>query len=800
MELKRIFLNRKTLLFIAILFVLNGLLFCMQVRNNADVVGFDWKKIKSLMPEMVESYNSGKLSKDDIESQLEKYSVISELANIDDVKARDTELYMMYYADTENELRSTYPEYAEMYEKSDFKTMMTYNYAYSRLYEQIEYKNSYSSMISDIEEKAKELLGTHIFSAINDQASKDINKSVSDYRKIKNVEISVGNDDVVLMISGHVILRYILILFSVYLIFKISEDKKKDIHLLVFSACKGRSRLALKQCGILFGSVFIFTFAAYAEITGLSLLTCGYEDLGRNIQSVNQFFDFHLLMNELEFIIYYAAITFISASAFAALFWALRVWLRDHTVFFLAVSIFVAAEYLLYNFISDQSVFAVARYINLFAYFDLEYFVTSYRNITIGQLCVSRSALMIGGFAVMFLLFAALAVVLNSVQRPVRTLNFVEIAIKRFFNMLTRVYHKMLSRLNAMGVEAYKLLVVRKGIIIAAVALLVAADMFPVLKYAYRGNDAFMHTFYNENGGAVTAGTYEKVKEMEDTLARVEKEYNEAEEKFSSGEISADDFEKAASKYGAYSVQRESLDIIHEKLEYAEKVAKNRSVNISLVDPKGYNYILGNENTDTMVTSAVLILICLTLTASSAFSFEKAHNADLLLKSLDKGRKSLAVKKIAVAELTALLIFLLYKAMIVNSYVKSFDVRYVLSPVQSIGENCNFDFRISILGYIALVFSAQALAVMLFTAFVVFLSAAMNYNFCCLTGLTVVIFPMIAEKCGLDLMEYLSLADIVSGMGHLSPIKLFVIIAAFAAGIILFWVGAARLWCKTRRC
>lgn len=98
----------------------------------------------------------------------------------------------------------------------------------SKMQKQLEYIIGFSQYIGKIEEQAKSISGISIF---NDNASftkRNIDKTVKDFQKIKNLSLEIGNDEVLLSITKYKITQYLVLIFYLFYLLDSYMKEKKD--------------------------------------------------------------------------------------------------------------------------------------------------------------------------------------------------------------------------------------------------------------------------------------------------------------------------------------------------------------------------------------------------------------------------------------------------------------------------------------------------------------------------------------------------------------------------------------------
>ncbi|MCD8025892.1 MAG: YtzC family protein, partial [Clostridiales bacterium] len=710
MELKRVLLNKKIFLsFILIIAVSVGFYINAQF-NGVEYEGVSLTQMNADRNEILNDLNGKSISEmqEEVDSRLEYASVISSLLAFDTSKADNYEEYQEYWLDQEQELRSSYPDIAEEFDENkasyDAAEIEASCLVLSEISEQLEYIASYPDYLDSIDAQAQQMNSISIFSESNSLSSLNISKTVEDYSELKGISLELGSDEPLISVLDFELIHYLAFFFSVILVFAFVEERKRGLWNLVYSAPKGRFSLALKRAGILSLSVALVNIVMYAVMFSVSFsFYGGADDLFRNVQSIQLFQNFIYPMNELEFIAFYILINILTQLVLAFLIWFVVAFIQNTSIAIGAAGVIFAGEFLLYSLLPAQSNFALFKCMNVFYFVNPTEAIIKYSNINAFVTVINLFWLVIISAIIFTLIFASLSVAVSSLKHPGKTPGKLEIALVKLFGRVTAVYWKLVEKLNVIGIELYKVLIVQKGIVVLAAFVFVIFSSASTDYIYYSGADSIVKSFYEEYSAPVTDNTLKYVEDLENEIAEVDEEFLQRQEAYYNNEISADEYTDAQLKLDAYDNKREALEKIKERIEFAQTNSE-QGTESWLVEPDGYENLLGESGFSRQQNFALISIFCLIIMLSGVFAFEKCSAMYPSLMATCRGRGCLFRQKIICAGALTAVVWLCSTAAELYDVCSQYTLSSFGAPVKNLEFLNSLPFNISIAAFLVILY------------------------------------------------------------------------------------------------
>lgn len=808
MELKRVLFNKKTLIaFILLIAVCVGFYLNSEYQNGK-LSGSEFSYANSFRLEMLENVKGKSLAQSQkyINDCLNSVSAICTLMNLDIMKAEDYREYKNYWLDTERELRASYPEAAKEYDKNK-KGYSRAEYeaekeVLTELSAQAEYAAGYHAYLLDIDAKAHRLNAISIFSNDNSLSKININKTAEDYASLKDISLSLGNDKPLSTVLNFELVHYLILIFSIFIILRFLNERKKGLWNVIFSTPRGRFSLALKRAGILTVSVTAVTVFMYIALFSASFLLYGTDNVFRNVQSIEMFKNFIFPMSEIEFIFFYVFVNIITQLALAFVFWFIISFIQNRSVSFCILGIIFAVEFSLYTFLPIQSNIAILKCFNVFYFINPTEAVIKYCNLNSFFLVINLFWLVIISALITAIFFVVLSILTASKKYPCKTTNRIEAFILKLFNNIALIYRKLIEKLSVIGTEVYKILILQKGFIVLAVFIYVLFSSVTVGELYYSGADSIVNDFYEKYSGPVTKEAEKYLSDLEADCKAVDDEMIKADSKYREKKISYDDYMNTVHKFEAYDIKREALQALQQQFEYIQN-NKTRGTDSWLVNPNGYNNLLNTEGFSRQQNFSLLSVFCIIIMLSGTFAFEKRSMTHNTIKSTFGGRQYLFNKKIIAATLITVVIWAC------ACFFELFDVcsQYTLTQLNAPLKSLEFLNGLPIncsLGIFLICLYITRLLLLLSIAYIVCLiSSLTNYEMSIVISSVILIAPSLLYAVGIDMFAYISAVVPVAAMNLLLSSKGF---AFFIPIVIVILLGAfsvimaKRIWGNESRC
>lgn len=798
MEIKRVLINKKIIIsFFVLLAVCIGFYINDQYRN-AEYNGVQLSAVcseeKNLMSE-IRDLPADQIE-DKISRQYEYVSVIEQLLSFNESKKDDYDMYVEVWQDQEKEIRNQYPEIASEFDKHkesyNAQELTNKDYALNNIVKRAEYVNGYSDYIKSVESKAQQMNSISIFSQDNSLSSQNIQLTAEAYKPLENLSLKVGSDFSVTTVLNYDLIHYIILALNIIVVLAFVEERKRGFWSMVYATPNGRFNLAVKRCGILAISTTILCFVMYFAlfVTSFSIYG-GVSDLFRNVQSIEMFQNFVFPMSEIQFLFVYVLINVLAQLVPVYMMLFIVVIMQNTNLAFGVCGIIFAAEFLLYTFLPSQSNLAILKYMNLFTFINPTEAIVKYYNINSFVILVNLFSLLIISAIIFTLLFAIFSIIGAGKKYPNKTPGKIESVLLRFSSKIRTVYWKCVEKLSATGTELYKILFMQKGIIVLLAFVLALFNSLNLRTLNISEKDSIVNEFYETHSGELNDDVYKYVADLENEINAVDEELANAYEDYKNGKISEDKYYNVSQKYDAYDSKREALKIINERISYVEDAKKNGE-DAWLVNPTGFEYLLGSSGYDRQQNFALLSVFCIIIIMSGVFSFEKRQLISDLLNSTSGGRKKLLRKKILCVSLIATIVWICASVFEFIEVCSKYTLSEITAPVKSLEFLNGLPFNCSILMFMIFVYAVRLLLILAITYVVCLVSAKTKFEVSIVVASAVMIIPSLIYVAGVQIFAYFSatvpvaLMKLVvesSGFTFLIPIALMLIMGFVAVKI-----------------
>lgn len=766
MEFVRIFSRKKFLIMIVVLLLIN---FAYYIKTQNDAILYasvSTREITRLRTDLLHEYSSMTV-KEAYQKNTERFneiSILSRLSMYHIAKEQQMEEYNEIYASIEISLRNEYPDLAQKYDSNPVLYTEEYFYIYnnvlSALQKRQEYIIGYSDNIKKIKEQAKNSNTISIFNTNSSFSQKNIDKTVEDYQRIAGVQLKSGNDEVLTSIVKYDVVQYLILIFILFLMLGFLTERKTGLWNSIYSTKNGRKQLALRRCGILSISIVFINALMYASVLLMSVMMYGdWNDLLRNVQSIEMFGGFTTPMTVIGFFLWFVAIKIIISLAVAFFVWLVFSLSYHLNIGIAVVGLSLSVEWMLYNYLPVQSSFNILKYVNLFCYINVSQDIIKYRNISFFTLAISRTALILVSSIVLFSILMILCVLVNEKKKPFQSYQLTEKIHSKCLSQLSIIFHKVVESLHITGLEIYKIFYTQKGILILiALCYLLFSGISSITMY-YSPSDYIVNDFYKEYSGIPTKESSDYIENLRAEISTTEKEYSDAYAKYQKGELSYAELDGFKYILNANENKTKALLKIDKSQQYINELDKNSSIKGWFINQRAYDYLFGEKGYSSQIKYALYAILCLILLLSSVFSYEYKSNTKKLLHSTVNGRKYLFYKKIKCANIIVIVVWLLVYGFEILNINQIYGITCLGAPVQSLQMMSGYVFPCSIGTFILLVNGIRLIMLLAISYVICYLSICMPQSICLVVLSILFLLPAILSILGIEFFKYLSFAQ-----------------------------------------
>lgn len=771
MELKRIFLNKNMMLFLGIIFFMNIGFYLKDTSAGLQNENLTFFETADIFKEAANPY---------LGKEVNEYLYQTVLTDIEEFE------HSIESAGLSNERNKEIVKLSALYMALD----------------QMDYILTYPQYLEDMEARADEYSQISIFNKEGSFSVHNIEKTGKDFAVLSEAELSFGNDLTVISVLQFKMIHYLLIVFVFILVLSFFHERKKGLWTLIYATSNGRKNLTIRRLVVLFMAILSVNAILYGSLFILSFSGFGtMADFARSVQSISVFKEFTFLCPVWLFILIYILLNSICCFMLGVVIWLILMIFRNRNLAFGILGIIFGIEYLLYHLLSIQSNFNILKFINLMYYIDPTDIIIGYQNLNLFERAINTNSLFFIclGFICLIGIFALIICTAKSypVYVPSKFVQFIENMIRK----LILLYRKATEHLSITGAEIYKILFPQKGVLILIIYVYIVISNAGFPNLYTTSAEKYIDEFYVNYGGPVTEKTYQYVEELNDLLESVEKEFLDVKDSYHNNDITAREYEAASYKYEGYESIRTALAHIESSISYIEETKQQKGIDVWLVNPKGYDRLIGESSYTTQTTAAIELVFCLVLLCSGVFAFETQSSTKPLLRIASKGRKWLFKRKMISISCLVTFIFVVVYGMQIYHVNKSFGISALFAPIQSLPTFSEFPLRLSLIQFLAMIYIIRLLLLLSCTCIVANISTKLPSEWCMFVSTLILVVPSLLSELGIDIFSYLSVSKYIaldeymisqgSSYAWIIPITVLIIIG-FAC--LLF---ANKSWSKT---
>lgn len=737
-ELKRILSNHRLLLGLLLIVLVNGFLFACEQSSqnygldcslpNAVITVFDDGTPNSGINPMAayKSYLSWldtakKMPLDEAVSMLEQEKTrLGDILRIENLL--ENENNFVGIGNTLDDYRETQLELLRQIESGEINiSAAELDYiAVNNLLINTEHLTGYDDWLKSIQRNKENM---QIFSLFETDSfsGRNIVKTADEFEKLSGVTLSVGADGAINSFMTFALTDYFMIAVLLLFVMSFLEERKAGLSGIVYAAPRGRSRLALQRTAILFGVSLVGVLLLYGSDLAVGFAVYGgTDDLARAVQSVELLGKLPTLCSVGDFLIFYLILRVLASFFIGLLFWLLLSAVNNVKYTIIAAAVLLAVEYSLYTFLPVQSVWNGLKYFNLFTYISLSDLYTNYLNINIfGYPFGIRS---ISQFAVlpMCIFLAAVCVFIYCKKKPVGGKDFWgKIAYR-----VRSITDKVLRRLGILGMEAYKVVWIQKGVVIFALFIYVVCGLsFSANIPLYSAAEIAEQKYIEELSGEITDDTFFKIDSIMARLDKAVSDYEKAQIDYENGTITKSQLNLFARDEATASSDKEGLDRVRTRAEALRISSADKGFTPWLFDETPFESVYGTAAQTNQYRAAVIAVLAMTLLIAGSMVYERHSNMTFLSSSMFRGRGVLLSRKILLLMIVSASVWAVIYGRELYILITKFDICEWDVAVQNLSMLSEFPFHCSIRGWLIILYAFRLLALICGAMIVLLISA-----------------------------------------------------------------------------
>lgn len=472
---------------------------------------------------------------------------------------------------------------------------------YSTTYRKVSYLLGFEDNLQSIQNRAKTMSTVSIFAG-SPYSQANIRKTASDFARLQGISLELGLEQAENTVMQNNRSDYLIAIWMILVVYAFLDERRRGLWNVVCASARGRTALPLWRLAVLaIAAVIGAAVITFTELCAAYALHGGSDQMGRMVQSLPIFANLTTPMTILEFWYFYTGLRALGALALGMTAWLVFELVSDRRLAAGALVLVAALEYAVFNGGNGES---VINKLNLFSWIQPRTLVLNYTNVNLFGNPIGQIPLVLLGAAGMILISTGVILIRYRLRRPTDGYAWVD-RLREFFQRLTAPmgYHTGL-----LGHVLHQILFVGKGLIILAVALVVAGSMTDT---AYFGSsdpqEVYCESHQRRTQGLLTQDAWDY---LEAQKSRLEEDYATRDRlmaQFQAGEIDEDTYSGQMYKYDDLSDREGGLALFE---AYLTRIS---TINNAHVIPQWvYQYLFGiGNNTITQLMGLCLIAVLL---------------------------------------------------------------------------------------------------------------------------------------------------------------------------------------------
>lgn len=671
--------------------------------------------------------------------------------------------------------------------------------AVNNLLAQTDYLTGYGGWLENIRKNRDNLLTFSIFNDPNSFSGRNIIKTADEFEKLRGVELTLGTDGAVDSFMSFRLTDYLLVLALLLIGLSFLEERKAGLWSVVHAAPRGRLRLAARRTVILLGASVAGVALLYGTdlVLGFSIYG-GAEDLGRAVQSVETLGRLPMLTTVGGFLGRFLLLRVAAAFLVGLLLWLMLTAVNNVKYTVIVAAGVLAVEYSLYTFLPVQSAFNIFKYFNLFTYISLSDLYTNYLNIDIFSFPLGIRSISQLALVPLCMLLTAVCVTVHCQKKPAAGRDL----LGRVAYGINSVTDRFLRRLHLFGMELHKTLWIQKGVVIAALLVYTALGLSyttPIRITSMAEQTAREYTALL--AGPITQETFDRMDTEQILLDNDRDAYGDAKKAFADGLIEYPELDVYARKADTAQYKSEGLSMVRARCEELRDRGEREGFTPWLMDETPFESVYGEKAEYNQRQAALTAVLALTLLLAGSMTYDRQSGMTYLLKSTARGRGALVIRKLLLAAAMTALVWAVVYGMEVYTFLTKFTVTAWSAPAKNLSMLSEFPLNCSVAAVLALLYVFRWLMLFCGAVVVLFISSRVKrMEAAYIAGSAVMLIPSVLYAyMGLEIFRPLavilpveSMPLLLSGNGALTYVTItaMALLAAAAASIACISVQA----------
>lgn len=492
----------------------------------------------------------------------------------------------------------------------------------------------YNEFLYKIQVQGDNILDISIFNSStgNKYSNKNIEKTVKDYSELQGLEASFQSGKwIEIATEFHItdILIVLIICLSIYI--SIFYEKEKNLHAVINVSKYGRLHTAICKLIAFQFSCIIITVIFYGGNLVYSFVNLSIPNFSHTIQSIAMFSTTTLKIS----IIIYLLIFLISKAVVFIIIGniMLLIAIVSSYIFipYISIGTIMVASYTMWKVIIPTSKYAIFKYLNLVGLLDINKVFGEYLNINILNQPINLYKLWLI-FVIEFLVITNIAIIIAYCRIKKIGIRSIDFKRKKFSP------HTSLFRY-----ELYKILIMKKGIVIIVLFIIATAYLYTNNSYYISGGELKYKQYMKKLEGKLTSEKEEFLYDEKEKFENAEKKIEEIDKSLKNKEITImqaidlkEEYNKILSNYNTFQRVWEKYEFVkeHKESEFAYDSAYK---------------ILFNHDDNIFKAASILYFTVMIFILSVVFPMEYSNSQYRILHATLVGKKNIEKIKIIIS-------------------------------------------------------------------------------------------------------------------------------------------------------
>lgn len=629
-------------------------------------------------------------------------------------------------------------------------------YLYEHVIEEVKNVNQYANYLEKIDTDANMMQSVSIFAKPNTFPHRNITKTPEDFKHLNGNELAVAPSKGVIMATQFLPTDFIaIILIMVIVIQLITKEKEQQRLGLIKTTYKGRLTLVVSKLSVVICSCFMILILLYSINFSMAIVTYGFGDVGRYIQSVAGYLGSSLGISVLQYLVLFLVAKLFVYILLALIFFTVSIIARTSVMVYISLALLFGISAILYISIPPTSFLAFFKYMNLVHFLHTYTLFSNYLNLNIGGYPFQYIYCFIIIITLLIIIFSVISTLQFCKQRHVSSSLKVTAYIQEKISALK--WFRGHKHTSVFRHESYKILVVNRVLLILMAFIMLQFVFYqPEQGKFVDFNDVYYKRYMLQLEG-------EKSPLKEEFLVEEQQRFDELNDEISML-IQSDDNTMKISELSDLLAPQEAFYQVVEHAEYLRNLEEEDHLKGWFLYDVGYQKLTAGDDNTKDLQLALLFMIVLIVCLAQVFTYETQTGMVHIVTPTKHGRSKAFYSKLFLSLMIGVFIYLIVYAPEFISVLKAYGTRALDAPIYSMPHMSNMKIDLSILQYLWLI-SIIRLVAMLLAIIVIFVISvrlpSLISVFMAVSG--VLVLPLLLALLDINLFDYLLLTPLLSG-------------------------------------